>query len=115
MARSHLGISRARIIELEVERPLAARTVVEYLAELEDQYEGDKPERLQQKYCKAYHFRDLRAYQGWSERRISRSGTTETANSGKDCAPPADDRIVFAARGQTRGVNRCGSDRGSDP
>jgi len=45
--------------------------VVKYLREAEDRVEGDKPARQQRKYCKAYHLKDFRQFDGWSEGRIN--------------------------------------------
>ena len=41
--------------------------VAKYLREKEDSYAGEKPERAEQKYCKAYHLGELRKYEEWRE------------------------------------------------
>jgi hypothetical protein len=68
--------------------------VVRYLKGKEDQYTGKKPSRPEQKYCKAYHLGDLRAYPSWSESKINwkeRQGEGEENNNELF----ADDKVVF--------------------
>ena len=68
--------------------------VVQYLREVEGQYPGERPERRQRKYCKAYMLGELRAYPGWSESRIN---WKEKKDDGGDQGshPFTDDKIVF--------------------
>jgi len=42
-------------------------SVVKFLRQAEDLVEGDKPNRPERKYCKAFVLKDLRQYPGWFE------------------------------------------------
>lgn len=65
--------------------------VVRYLREAEDRVEGDKPARTQRKYCKAYHLKDFRQFEGWNESRINWKKSAD----GAEDEPLADDDVVF--------------------
>ena len=75
-------------------------SVVKFLREMEDQYPGEKPERPERKYCKAYYLRDLRKFTSWTEGRINwkvkddGSKKEEKTGPGQDSAFP-DDMIIF--------------------
>lgn len=58
--------------------------VVKYLRQVEANAEGEKPERPQRKYCKAYHLKSLREF----------SQFPEAVKSG-DQADSQDDKVVF--------------------
>lgn len=45
--------------------------VMKFLLEAEAEIEGDKPQRPERKYCKAYHLRGFRKFSGWTESRIN--------------------------------------------
>lgn len=72
--------------------------VVKFLRQAEDNYPGEKEERQPRPYCKAYHLRDLRQFQGWTETRIN---WKEKRHDGRNGDSPAqdqelsDDDVVF--------------------
>lgn len=68
--------------------------VVKYLREVEANYTGEKPERPQRKYCKAYALADLRKYPAWSESRINWKARAGEDN-GQAENSHNDDKIVF--------------------
>lgn len=73
-------------------------SVVKYLREMEDQYPGEKPERPERKYCKAYHLQDLRKYPEWSESRINWKKKKDDNNgdsNGNTDEPFPDHKVVF--------------------
>jgi uncharacterized protein len=45
--------------------------VARLLRDAEDRAEGEKPDRPERKYCKAYHLEELRSFAGWTESRIN--------------------------------------------
>jgi uncharacterized protein len=65
--------------------------VVRYLRDAEDRVEGEKPARLQRKYCKAYNMSDFRQFAGWSESRINWKKSADEAGEKQF----ADDDVVF--------------------
>jgi hypothetical protein len=67
-------------------------SVVKYLKEMEDKYQGEKPEVTPREYCKAYYLKELRKYPPWSESRINWKGENDNNNVEEDFA---DDKIVF--------------------
>lgn len=72
-------------------------SVAKYLREMEDAYPGEKPQRPQRKYCKAYHLQDLRQYPAWSENRINwkKQADINAANNGQGDDLFTDDKVVF--------------------
>ena len=77
--------------------------VVRFLRQTEDQADGEKPQRPERKYCKAYHLGDLRRWPEWSESRINWTETTEGAPDqvpGNDVGF-TDDSIVFVHQDYT--------------
>lgn len=71
-------------------------SVVKYLREMEDNYPGEKPQRPQRKYCKAYHLQDLREYPAWSEGRINWKKKKDDNNGDGDGDEPfPGDKVVF--------------------
>lgn len=78
-------------------------SVVKYLREIEDQYPGEKPERPERKYCKAYHLGDLRKFPRWTEGRINwkekkepeRDKAKAKDGNGNGDGPFLDDKVVF--------------------
>ena len=62
--------------------------VARYLREVEDQTPGEKPQRPQPLYCKAYPIAELRQFSGWSE--ASPNGKPDAAADAAD-----EDDIVF--------------------
>jgi uncharacterized protein len=73
-------------------------SVVKYLRDVEERYPGEKPVRLTRKYCKAYHLRDLREYEGWSESRINWKEKKDNGNSAEPPDPHgtfSEDKVVF--------------------
>src|SRR5262245_35504707 len=72
--------------------------VVKYLRQAEDNHPGEKPERPQRPYCKAYHLKDLRKFAGWSEDRINWKEKRQERGKDEDGANAqalADDDVVF--------------------
>lgn len=69
-------------------------SVAKYLREVEDNYLGEKPTRLGQKYCKAYPLEELRKYQAWSESQINWKKENDGSNNG-DEGSLTDNNIVF--------------------
>jgi ankyrin repeat protein len=67
--------------------------IVKYLMEVESNYEGEKPERPERKYCRAYHLGDLRQYPSWTESRIN--WKRKDNSNGADAETFTDDKIVF--------------------
>ena len=67
-------------------------SVVKYLREAEDSYPGEKPDRPERKYCKAYHIEDLRKYPEWRESRINWKRSEKNGESDETFS---DDKIVF--------------------
>jgi len=65
-------------------------SVVKYLREMEDQYPGEKPERPERKYCKAYHLGDLRKYPSWSETKLN---WKEKKDTGRDKDKDKDETV----------------------
>jgi uncharacterized protein len=65
--------------------------VVKYLRDIEEKAPGEKPQRPQRKYCKAFHMDDLRKYPKWSENQINR----DEKNNGDAGAALPDDDVVF--------------------
>jgi len=45
--------------------------VVKFLRGAEDDYPGEKKQRPQRLYCKAYHLKDLRQFPGWTESKVN--------------------------------------------
>ena len=73
-------------------------SVAKYLREMEDAYPGEKPQRPERKYCKAYHLQDLRQYPAWSESRINwkkKQADINAANNGQGDDLFTDDKVVF--------------------
>lgn len=69
-------------------------SVVKYLREAEENYPGEKPPRMEQKYCKPYHIGRLREYPLWSESRINWSQKNGDGNANLE-EPFSDDKMVF--------------------
>lgn len=71
---------------------------VRFLQDAEDRSPAGKPERPEREYCKAYHLKDLRQFEGWSEDRINWTDNTDgpEAGNGHDSqAAFADEDVVF--------------------
>lgn len=67
-------------------------SVARYLRDLEASYPGEKPQRPERAYCKAYHLQDLRGFPCWSESRIN----WKSAEGGDASAAPfPEDKVVF--------------------
>ena len=66
--------------------------VVDYLRKVEQSHPGEKPPRLAEKYCKAYHLKDLRNFPAWCE-----SVTNEKPSASGDMQDESspNDQIVF--------------------
>lgn len=62
-------------------------SVVKYLRQAEENYAGEKRERQQRPYCKAYDLKDLRRFPRWPEAKAE-------GNGGADKELP-DDAVVF--------------------
>ena len=69
-------------------------SVVKYLREMEDKYPGEKPERPERKYCKAYSLGDLRNHSNWSEGRVNWK-EKDAGNNGNANERFTDEKIVF--------------------
>ena len=69
-------------------------SVVKYLREMEDEYPGEKPERPERKYCKAYPLGDLRKHSSWSESRVNWK-EKDAGNNGNAAGRFTDEKIVF--------------------
>lgn len=70
---------------------------VRFLQEAEDRH-PNKPASPEREYCKAYHLRDLRRFQGWSEDRINWTGSTDGHEAGNGHDSQAvfnDEDVVF--------------------
>lgn len=73
--------------------------VVKLLREAEDQREGDKPERPERSYARAYHLSELRQFPGWDEGNTGRQGPggngSNAAAGNGDSAAPADEIVLL--------------------
>src|SRR5262249_40465056 len=65
-------------------------SVVKYLREVEDAVPGEKPQRPERQYCKAYHLGDLRKYPAWKESRINWKEKKADGNGGNGRRAGAD-------------------------
>jgi ankyrin repeat protein len=82
------------MIALAAGRVDAAR----FLRQAEDNHPGEKLERRQRSYCKAYYLRDLRQFSAWTESKINWKETNlhglKDGNAGQD-KELSDDHVVF--------------------
>lgn len=69
-------------------------SVVKYLREMEDRYPGEKPQRPERKYCKAYHLVELKKYPMWSENKVNWKSKKDQP-AGDSEVPFPDDKVIF--------------------
>jgi ankyrin repeat protein len=69
--------------------------VVKFLREAEDRAEGEKPDRPQRSYCKAYHLKDLRQFADWSESRVNWKKADDERDGQSPDEQLGEDDVVF--------------------